>query len=474
MKKIILPVLAVSLSLSACMGKSYKRPVIDLPSDAAAADPMINKDIASFENYKWWNIFQDIVLDKMEEESLKYNQDLKAAMARVAESKAKLTIARSSLYPAIDLKADASDSKSIQDLKDYGFLSSRFTIGLAASYEVDLWGKYIRQSESAKSDFLASQADRDAVRLTLTAEVAKTYFQLKALDAQLIIAQTTLKSREESYNVYNNRFQKGVISELDLRRVEAEMESVRAQVYTVENYVKKTETSLSILIGRNPRAIIEQELERGNKIEDIIIIPEIPAAVPSDLLARRPDIKKMEWTLKSANAQIASARAAFFPSIALTAFGGVASYELEDLFKDDKDTWSYSGDVVLPIFHGGKILKNYQASKAKYDQMLASYQKTLQSAFKDILDSINTHKFGQNTLAARQKQTQALKRSYELAVKRAKSGLGDLLDVLDVERMFLQAQLDLVSAQMNQLNATVDICKALGGGWTEEKGFESK
>jgi multidrug efflux system outer membrane protein len=474
MKKIILPVLAVSLSFAACVGGGYKKPSVDLPSDPQISNPQVNKDIASFESYKWWNVFQDIVLDKMEEDSLNYNQDLKTAMARVAEAKARLTIARSNFYPSIDLKANAGDSKSIQDLKDYGFLSSRFTIGVAASYELDLWGKYIKQSESAKSDFLASQADRDAVRLTLTAEVAKTYFQLKALDSQLEIAKTTLSSREESYNVYNNRYQKGVISELDLRRVEAEMESVRAQVYTVENYVKTAETALSILIGRNPRAIIEKELERGNKIEDIIIIPEIPSAVPSDLLARRPDVKKMEWTLKSANAKIGSARAAFFPTISLTAFGGVASYELEDLFKDDKDTWSYSGDIVLPIFHVGKVVKNYQAAKAGYEQMLSSYQKTLQVAFKEILDAINTNKFAKDTLTAREKQTQALKKSYELAVKREKSGLGDLLDVLDVERMYLQSQLDLVTAQMNRLNSTVDICKALGGGWTEEKGFENK
>jgi multidrug efflux system outer membrane protein len=251
------------------------------------------------------------------------------------------------------------------------------------------------------------------------------------------------------------------------------MESVRAQVYTVENYVKTAETALSILIGRNPRAIIEQELERGNKIEDIIIIPEIPTAVPSDLILRRPDVKKMEWTLKSANAKIGSARAAFFPTISLTAFGGVASYELEDLFKDDKDTWSYSGDIVLPIFHGGKVVKNYQAAKAGYEQMLSSYQKTLQVAFKEILDAINTNKFAKDTLTAREKQTQALKKSYELAVKREKSGLGDLLDVLDVERMYLQSQLDLVTAQMNRLNSTVDICKALAEDGRKRKGLKA-
>jgi len=474
MKKVILPLMAICLSFSACMGKSYKRPIIDLPANTVTGDNTVNKDIASFENVKWWNIFQDIVLDKMEDEALKYNQDLKMAMARVAESKAKLSVTRASLYPTLDLTGNAGDSKSIQNLKDNGFLSSRYTVGLAVSYEVDLWGKYIRASESAKSDFLSSQSDRDAVKLTLTADVAKTYFQLKALDSQLAIAQTTLSSREESYNVYNNRFQKGIISELDLRRVEAEMESVRAQVYTVENYVKIAETSLSILIGRNPRAIIEEGVERGNKIEDIIVIPQIPTAVPSDLIARRPDIKKMEWTLKSANAQIGSAKAALFPSISLTGFGGVASYELEDLFKDDKDTWSYSGDIVIPIFHGGKIFKNYEATKAQYEQMLASYQKTIQVAFKEVLDAINTYQLGQKTLAAREKQTLALKKSYELSVKREKSGLADLLDVLDVERMLLQAQIDLATAQQDQLNATVDICRTLGGGWTEEKGFESK
>ena len=289
-----------------------------------------------------------------------------------------------------------------------------------------------------------------------------------ALDSQLEIAQNTLESREESYDVYSKRFDKGVISEFDLRRVEAEMESVRAQVYTVEQLLKQTETALSILIGRSPKSMVNDTLDKGNNLKDVTVIPQVPNAVPSDLISRRPDIKASEYTLKSYNAEIGTAKAYLFPSISLTGKAGYASYELEDLFKEDSDTWSYSGDILWPIFSGGKNMKTYKAKKAQYEQALSSYQKTIQTAFKEVLDAINTYSLGEKVLAARQQESFALQKSYELAVKREKAGLTDLLDLLDVERTLLQAEMDFVSAKQAQLNAIIDICKALGGGWTEK------
>jgi len=473
MKKIIFPLILTTFLLSACVGKKFQKPEVDLPETTQEQTSQTDeKEFAAVEKEEWWHIFQDIVLDKFEEEALKYNYDLKSAMAKVEQAKANLAVDRSSLYPTINLYGKVADSKSNRRMHyDWGMDSGRFSVGISASYELDLWGKYWRSSQSSKASFLSTKADYDAVKLTLTATVAEVYFQYMAYGAELEIAKTTLISREESYNVYCKKFEKGVINELDLRRVESEMESVRAQVYSVEQSLKQVETSLSILIGRSPKRMMEESLDKGNKMDDSLQIPKIPKSVPSDLISRRPDIKASEYTLKSYNAEVGAAKAYLFPSISLTGDAGFASYELEDLFKEDSDTWSYSGEILWPIFSGGKNMKTYQAKKAVYAQALASYNETIQTAFKEVLDAINNYSLGENVLEAKQKEAIALRRSYELALKREKAGLIELLDVLDVERTLLSAEQELVSARKDQLNAVVDICKALGGGWTED-GFE--
>lgn len=477
MKKVIVPLMAVTFLLSACVGKNYKRPEIELPDSQTEQtienkDENINKNMDAFINEQWWTIFKDETLNKFEEEAIKYNHDLKSALERVNQAKANLTVAKSNYYPIINLFGQVTDSKMTRTFKDSDIYMERFSIGLSASYEIDLWGKFYRNAESAKANYLSSKADKDAVKLTLTATVAQAYFQMIALDTQLQIAKETLKSREDSYNVYNNRFKKGVISEFDLRRVEAEMESVRADVYSVEQLLKQAQTALSVLVGRNPKNIVKNDLERGNTIKDMTVVPEVPTAVPSDLISGRPDLKACEYSLESVNANVSVAKAALFPTISLTGKAGFASHELKDLFSKDedgkyRDTWSYSGDIFWPIFAGGRDVKTYQAKKAEYQQMLEKYHKTIQNAFKEVLDSINNYSLGKNMLSAKEKQTIALQKAYMLAVKREKAGLTDLLDVLDVERMLLQSEMALVSARTNQLNAVVDICRALGGGWKE-------
>lgn len=471
MKKILIPLLISAFLLPACVGKNFKKPEVDLPESESKQTSQASKtNFEVVENEQWWTIFGDNVLNKFEEEALKYNYDLKSAMAKIQEAKAKLSVSRSNLYPTISLYGRVADSKSNRKMHyDIGSDSGRFFAGVTASYEIDLWGKYWRTSESSKADFLSSKADYDAIRLTLTATVAEAYFQYMAYASEFEITKITLKSREESYNVYSKKFKKGVINELDLRRVESEMESVRAQVYNAEQSLKQTENALSVLLGRSPKNMIEGSLDKGNKIDDSTKIPKIPMSVPSDLISRRPDIKAAEYTLKSYNAKIGAAKAYLFPSIYLTGDAGYASYELEDLFKEENDTWSYSGEISWKIFSGGKNKKTYQAQKAQYDQALASYNKTVQTAFKEVLNAINNYSLGEKILAARQKEVVAMRRSYVLALKREKAGLIELLDVLDVERFLLEAEEYLVSAKQNQLNAVIDICKALGGGWKEEK-----
>ena len=472
MKKISVFLCMAIFLLSACVGKNYKRPDLDLPETEVSSSQSEQSKKSKKENQpmqEWWKIFNDDVLNAMEKEAIEYNSDLQLAIAHVKEARGKLSMTRSNQWPSLNVVGNVGDSKSYDDLKKYGIFSSRFSLGLVASYKFDLWGEYARAGEAAKAEFLSSKANKDAVLLSLTAEVAKEYFLLRTIDAEIVIAENTLKSREESFNVYQSRFNSGVINELDLRRVEAEMESVRAQLYSLQYQLKETETAISVLLGKTPKAIAEQTLERGKEIKDIVADIQVPQGIPSDLISRRPDLRKSEMQLKAANAEVGSAKAVYFPSISLTGEAGFASYELKDLFEDDSKNWSYSGNITLPIFRGGQVKGNYKVAKAQFEQALTSYKNTVQTAFKEVLDAINANSLTKETLQARQKQTAALERSYELSLKREKAGISSLLDVLDVERTLLQAQMDLASAQMQQLLAVVDICKALGGGWCENK-----
>ncbi len=367
-----------------------------------------------------------------------------------------------------------SDSKTNKVFRANGVRTNKFTVGLMASYEINLWGAYFKNAKSAKKDFLASKVDKDAVKLMLTAQVAQTYFTVLALNDQYNIAKETLKIREDSYNVYDSRFKKGVINELDLRRVEAEMESVRAQVYEIDAQLKVAQSSLNVLVGKTPKFIVQNTLEPKTKIEDISANICLPQNIPSDLLTKRPDIKAIEYKLESVSASASSVKAEMFPKISLTGMTGFASQELEDLFKKDKDgnyrdTWNYSGKISMPLFYGRRKIKNYKVAKEQYEEMTQEYLGTIQTAFKETLDAINNVEISKQTIIAYKKQESALSKSFVLAQKRQKAGIADLLDVLDVQRMWLQAQMNLVNARKSQLVYIVDVCKSLGGGWKEEK-----
>lgn len=470
MKKLLLICIGIFL-LSGC-GKNYRRPTMELPTTNSTIQETtktpLSSRVSESQMQKWWFVFSDNRLNALEEEALKQNLDLKSAMARMQEAQANLTIARSSYFPTVNLVGQYGDSKINKNLRNnYNYFAPRFSAGVTASYEFDLWGKYYRTSEAAKSTWLASKEDKDAMELTLTAAVAESYFAYMALDAKLAIAKETLKSREDSYNVYKNRFDKGVINEFDLRRVEAEMESVRAQVYGVEQALNRTETALSVLLGRSPKQIIDNNVEKGVSMTETVLIPEVPLEVPSDLISRRPDVKSAEYMLKASNAKVGEAKALLFPSVSINGNYGYADYKFKDLFKEDRDTWEYSANVVWPIFAGGRNYKNFKAKKYQYMQMLASYEKSVQVAYKEVLDAMNDYELGKSVLSAREKEAFALERSYFLAQKREKAGLTDLLDVLDVERTLLQAQMDLVEARNNQFNAIINACKALGGSWVK-------
>lgn len=452
MKKLVILTLA-GLLFSACnFAPKYSRPQLDLPP---AADL---EKYSVFAQQKWWEMFDDPALDALEEKALQYNKDLVMAMARVDQARAAAGIVGAEAMPSVSATAGGSGAGNAST----SALAEDYSAGVGVSYELDLWGKYKNMKESARAKLLATQAEKDVVRLTLTADVARTYFAIRTLDSQIATAKRTLQSRDESVRIYKVRYDNGLIGELDLRRIEAERDSVKATLFEMQKQLSQNETALSVLIGSSPRAIVTNDIERGKELERITLVPDLPAEVPSSILENRPDIRAAEYQLLENNANIGAARAAYFPSISLTAFGGAQSASLSDLFTGG--VWSFAGNLATPIFEGGKIKSQVEQYTAKQRELVANYEKVVQNAFKETYDALTANRINRQTYDARQSQSSALKRSLDLVRKQYDAGLVSLIDVLDIERSYLQAQMNEATAIENELNAVVAVSKALGGG----------
>ena len=453
--------LAAAVLLAGClMGPNYKQPELDLPEGQAT------DNFSIFTNAKWWEVFQDPVLNQLEVDALAYNKDLQAAVARVDQARAAVGIATADQLPSLSAAAESGRAGN-----NLGSGETQSTANVSVSFELDLWGKYRRLSEAARAKLLASEASRDTVRLTLTADVAKNYFALRMLDAQLIIARRTLDARKENVRIYTSRYKNGYSTEVDLKRMEANMASVQAQEQQLRLKITQTETALSVLVGKSPREIIENNTPRGKTLADITLVPDVPEGIPSDLLARRPDVRAAEGNLIAANANIGAARASYFPSIPLTASAGYASGALDNLFRGSSGVWAVGGQILAPIFEGGKIRAQNKQAEAAYREMLATYEKTVQGAFKEALDAIAANRINREIFDSYKQQTAAMQRSYDLTKKQEDAGLIGVTDLLDVEENLLSAEMNLASARNDELAAIVNLSKALGGGWNVKDGF---
>ncbi|MCQ2410724.1 MAG: efflux transporter outer membrane subunit [Elusimicrobiaceae bacterium] len=447
----------VTAGLCGCMlGPTYKRPDLALPEGKNA------DQFGIFTSAKWWNVFDDSVLDSLEQTALTYNQDLRAAMARVDEARADLAIARADQLPSLSASAQSGRQGN-----NVGSGQSTSTAGVSASFELDLWGKYRRLSQAARARLLASQAARDTVRLTLTAEVANQYFMLRMLDKQLEILQRTLQAREENVRIYQARYNAGYCTETDWQRVQADKDSVQAQLQQMTLQREQVQTAMAVLLGESPRDIITRSIPRGKTLDELNLVPDVPADLPSDLLERRPDIRQAEEQLIAANADIGAARAAYFPDISLTGAAGYASSALADLFAGGSGVWSIAGEALAPIFEGGKIRARNKKAEAVYREQLAEYTKTVETAFKEAYDALAASRIDREIFDSYLAQTQAMQRSYELTKKQEDAGLIGVTDLLNVEENLLSAEMNLATARQNELSAVANLCKALGGGWKE-------
>jgi multidrug efflux system outer membrane protein len=330
---------------------------------------------------------------------------------------------------------------------------------LGVNWEIDLWGKIRRQSEAARAQIVASEEGRQGVIITLVASVASGYINLRALARQLEVARNTANARGASYKIFQDRFAGGVISLLELSQNQSQYEEALATVPQFEKSVAQQENALSALLGRNPGPIA-----RGKDIDNLTA-PVAPQGLPSSLLERRPDIREAEQKLIAANAQIGAAKAAYYPSISLTGALGVASGSLSDLFGGASKVWQYGGSLGLPIFTAGLLAGQVQVAESLQQQALFAYQKAIQDAFRSVDDALIDQDKTRMQLAAQGRQVASLQQYSDTARLRYDNGYTSFLEVLDAERSLFNAQLSYAQTQQTLLQASINLYKAMGGGW---------
>jgi len=452
--------LVLVASLSACMvGPDYRRPEVDVP----AAWRLGATEAVEIANIAWWDQFQDPVLSELVRTALANNKDLEIATASVDQAAAQYGIVRSAQFPQVNAGVSAARERSSANaplpggrtVNDYG-------VNLSASFELDVWGKLRRATESARANLLATEQGKGTVVLTVVTTVATGYIQLRALDRQLQIAQDTSDSFSEVARLQRIRFEEGAVPESDYRQAESQYRDALAHVPELEREIARQENFISVLLGRNPGPIA-----RGNDI-DGFLFPAVPGALPAALLERRPDIRQAEQQLIAANADIGVAKAAYFPDISLTGLLGLESAQLSDLFKGPSRVWSFGANVAQPIFNAGRIRAQVAQAEALQREALYTYQKAIISAFQDVENAlIDQTKFGQ-VRTEQGRNVAALRRFRDLAELRYREGATIYLEVANAEQSLFNAELAYVATQAQLFQSYANLYRAMGGGWIEE------
>lgn len=450
--------------LSACVvGPDYRRPPVDAPNAFRFED----KEAKNLVDTRWWEQFQDPAMNDLIGIALAENKDVKIAAARVDQFLGQLASTRAPLFP----QASAGLSAQRQRNSERGLLqgpagtpltNNLFDATLSVSWEIDVFGRLRRQVESARANLLASEEGRRATILTLVSSVALSYINLRSLDRQLEIARSTTESREESFRVFQLRFEGGTVSEMELTQSQAEYEDSLSRIPLLESQIAQQEHALSILLGRNPG-----EIRRGRQLGELGL-PDVPSGLPSELLARRPDLRQAEQNLISANALIGAARAQYFPSISLTGLFGVASTELSDLFSGPAKAWSFGASASVPIFTAGGIAGQVQQTEALQQQSLLQYQKAIQVAFQEVDDGLVSFQKSRIQMEAQARQVATLTNYARLARLRYDNGYTSYIEVLDAERSLFNAQVSHTQTQASMYTSMVNLYKAMGGGWVTE------
>ncbi|HUA15936.1 MAG TPA: efflux transporter outer membrane subunit [Verrucomicrobiae bacterium] len=468
-------VLLAVAGLSACaVGPRYKRPTVDVPVTyrGAASDSIpetttvqgqgqqTSQPATSLGDEKWWQVFQDTELQGLIRTALQNNYDVRIAAAHVLEARAQLGITRADQYPSLAVGGNIVSQQSPKLGPIPAYELTQGSVSASAAWNLDFWGKYRRATESARATLLANEWAQKEVMATLVADVATSYFQLRQLDLELEISRRTLGSRQDSLNLTQTLEQHGINSMLDVRQSEQLVYTAATEVPDFERQIAQQENALSILLGKNPG-----DIPRGLKLADQPHPPELPVGLPSSLLERRPDVREAEENLIAANAQIGVARAAYFPQISLTGTGGFESPALTNLFTGPAGIWTMAASVTQPIFEGGRLKSNVRYAEAEHQQMLLTYQQTIQGAFRDVSNALVAYRKDREFRVQQQHLFDSAQDAAHLSQVRFKAGTTDYLEVLTNETNAFSAELGLAQAQGNELVAMVQVYQALGGGW---------
>lgn len=451
------------LSLAGCISPvNYEPPAVELPEAWKESAPPYAED------GRWWRIYADPDLDKVVDEALQGNSDLLVALARVDEARGLLGEANSFLFPTVDAQAGVSRQKiSTRTATSFPGFPTEYNnhrATLNVSYELDLFGRLRSGTAAARADLEATEADRDAVRLAIAAQAAKSYFALRALDEQVELTRLTVQLREESLALQRKRNAAGVTSEFELRQLEAETASVRAQLPPLQRDRDREEAALAVLLGRTPKEVFSGAVHVREARDEPMAAPVLPSGMPSELLLRRPDLVGAERQLAAANARVAVARAEMFPSISLTGFIGSESAALSNLFAGTPAAaWQIAAGITQPIFAGGRLAARSDAAKARERAALLQYQQAIRSAFGDVRTALIAQTRSRELYDAETARAAALTETLRLARLRYENGVASQLDVLDAERNLLAARSSRIEALREHRAAIADLFRALGG-----------
>jgi multidrug efflux system outer membrane protein len=455
--------LALVMLLAGCglAGPNYQRPPPGLPVSypEPASGPAAPLAVPS----DWWRLYRDATLDRLVSSGLEKNTDIRIAVARIEEAEAVLREANATFFPLVEAGADAGRSRSSTRTGTLpptaAPIRNDFKLTASTTFELDFWGRLRRAAEAARAQYYASRYARDVVSLTLAAGIAQTYFAVRSLDAQIAVAGETLKAAEESLDLASKRAQAGIVSDLDVNQADANRAQAAAQIKDLRRQRAVVVHQLGVLSG-----VLDLDVPPGD-LRQLPAPPLPPAGLPSSLLERRPDVREAEAQLESANAQIGIARAAQFPTFSLTGAFGFQSQELSTLFSAGAGIWSVGLGVVAPVIDSGRYAARTQQAEARARQAAAAYEKTAQTAFREVADALSNVRLSAESEQDLRDRVDRARNSLRLATLRYDAGYSAYIEVLDAQRTLNDAQLALVRNRQSYLAYTVDLMNALGGGW---------
>ncbi len=462
MARLLLILLAASLA--ACtVGPDYKRPTVEIPQSFR----YMKAGEGGAVDTAWWRQFRDPVLDDLIDEALAGNKDVRIAAANIQQAAAVLTQVHSPLFPQVSYQGSAvrqrtSESNAVPVPSGVANPQNALQLFGGASWELDLWGRIRRLSESARADLYASEEVRRGVILSLVAAVAGNYFQLRGLDEQLTIAKRNLGAYAESVRLFKLQFDHGQVSRMNVEQARTQYETAAVVVPRLESQIVQLENALSVLLGHNPG-----EIPRGKALRDLTF-PAVPAGLPSQLLEQRPDIRQAEQNLISVNARIGAAKALYFPSISLTGSFGYESANLSDLFRGTSRAWSYAGSLTGPIFTAGAISGQVEEARAAREAALYGYEAAIQSAFADVENALVVRQKLVGQIEAQGRLVSASLEYERLAKLQYEGGYAPYLTVLSAQQQLFPAELTLAQDRSALLIAYVNLYKTMGGGWVNE------